>query len=556
MLARGDSTGVFQFESSGMRDALRQVKPTEFEDLIALVALYRPGPMAYIPTYAARKNGREHVSFADARLEAITGQTYAICIYQEQYMQIAKELAGFTPAEAETLRKAIGKKIHELMASLKDKFLEGCAENQVAPSVAQQLWKDMESSQDYSFNKAHAACYALIAYRTAWLKANHAKAYMAALISSVMNTKDRVPFYVNACRDMGIDVLPPDVNSSQQDFAVVGGVIHFGLNAVKNVGEAAAEAIVHARSAGGPFTSIWELTERVDPQVLNKRALESLVKCGALDSTGATRMGMLAALDAALGHGQRISADRLAGQASIFDGAFGEAEEAVDVQHPPIASTEFDERELLRLEKETLGLYVSEHPLERVRSELRRKTDCALGDIERRRDGEFVTVGGIVSGLKQVTTKRGEPDGLRDARRSDRKRRGRRLQLDVRIRARAARDGPDPRREGARRPQAGGRDEAGGERGERIRVGARPARGAAPDRRSPGAGRAHPRARVARRRLPGRRARLRRARDVTRRANARAGPAVPGEARGGLLRRGADAPRRGRDLVAVGREGR
>jgi len=409
MLARGDSSGVFQFESSGMRDALRQVKPTEFEDLIALVALYRPGPMGYIPTYASRKNGREQVSFADPRLEAITGQTYAICIYQEQYMQIAKELAGFSPAEAETLRKAIGKKIHELMASLKDKFLEGCAENDVASAVAQQLWKDMESSQDYSFNKAHAACYALIAYRTAWLKANHPKEYMAALISSVMNTKDRVPFYVNACRDMGIDVLPPDVNSSQQDFAVVEGVIHFGLNAVKNVGETAAEAIVRVRAEGGPYESIWELTERVDPQVLNKRALESLVKCGALDSTGASRMGMLAALDAALGHGQRTSADRLAGQASIFDGAFGDAEEAMETHHPPIATTEFDERELLRLEKETLGLYVSEHPLERVRAELRRKTDCALTDLERRRDGEFVTVGGIVSSLKQVTTKRGEP---------------------------------------------------------------------------------------------------------------------------------------------------
>jgi DNA polymerase-3 subunit alpha len=253
----------------------------------------------------------------------------------------------------------------------------------------------MESSQDYSFNKAHAACYALIAYRTAWLKANHPKEYMAALISSVMNTKDRVPFYVNACREMEIDVLPPDVNSSQQDFAVVG--------------ESAADAIVRVRSEGAPFESIWDLTERIDSQVLNKRALESLVKCGALDSTGATRMGMLAALEAALGHGQRVSADRLAGQASIFDGAFGEEERPLHVHHPPLASTEFDERELLRLEKEVLGIYVSEHPLERVRGELRRKTDCALNDLERRRDGEYVTVGGVVSGLKQVTTKRGEP---------------------------------------------------------------------------------------------------------------------------------------------------
>ncbi len=410
MLARGESTGVFQFESSGMREALRLVKPTEFEDLIALVALYRPGPMGYIPTYAARKHGKEQVAFADPRLEAITGGSYAICVYQEQYMEIAKQLGGFSPAEAETLRKAIGKKIHALMASLKDKFLEGCAENDVAAGVAQQLWKDMESSQDYSFNKAHAACYALIAYRTAWLKANHPREYMAALISSVMNTKDRVPFYVNACREMGIDVRPPDVNSSQHDFAIVDGTIHFGLNAVKNVGESAAESIVRARGEGGPFESIWELTERADPQTVNRRALESLVKCGALDSTGATRMGMLAVLDSALGLGSKHAADRLAGQASIFDGGFGEAEEAPgEKHHPAIPSGEFDERELLRLEKETLGLYVSEHPLEKVAGELRRKTDCTLADVERRRDGEIVVVGGIVAGLKQVTTKRGEP---------------------------------------------------------------------------------------------------------------------------------------------------
>ena len=410
MLARGESTGVFQFESSGMREALRQVKPTEFEDLIALVALYRPGPMGYIPTYAARKHGREPVSYADPRLEAITGLTYAICIYQEQYMRIAKELAGFSPAEAETLRKAIGKKIHSLMASLKDKFLEGCAENDVTPAVAQQLWKDMESSQDYSFNKAHAACYALIAYRTAWLKANHPREYMAALISSVMNTKDRVPLYVNACRELGIDVLPPDVNFSQTDFAVVEGKIRFGLNAVKNVGGPAADAIVRARAEGGPFTSIWEFTERADPQAVNKRALESLVKCGALDSVGATRLGMLAVLDQALAYGQKQAQDRLAGQASIFDdGGLGAAETLKERHHPTLPTQEFDERELLRLEKETLGLYVSEHPLERVRGELRRKTDCALSDVERRRDGEIVTVGGIVSGLKQVTTKRGDP---------------------------------------------------------------------------------------------------------------------------------------------------
>jgi DNA polymerase-3 subunit alpha len=266
----------------------------------------------------------------------------------------------------------------------------------------------MESSQDYSFNKAHAACYALIAYRTAWLKANHPREYMAALISSVMNTKDRVPFYVNACRELGIEVEPPDVNSSRQDFAIVDGKIRFGLNAVKNVGEAAADAIVRARAEGGPFASLWDFTERADPQVVNKRALESLVKCGALDSTGATRLGMLAVLDHAVAYGSKQAADRLAGQASIFD-AGPEEPAAAERHHPPIPAGEFDERELLGLEKETLGLYVSEHPLERVRDELRRRTDCALAELERRRDGEVVTVGGIVSALKQVTTKRGEP---------------------------------------------------------------------------------------------------------------------------------------------------
>jgi DNA polymerase III subunit alpha len=407
MLARGESIGVFQFESSGMREALRQVRPTEFEDLIALVALYRPGPMGYIPAYAKRKNGQEAVTFIDSRLEAITGVTHGICIYQEQYLEIAKQIAGFSPAEADDLRKAIGKKIHELMASLKEKFLEGCAQTGTTPSVANQLWKDMESSQDYSFNKSHAAGYALIAYRTAWLRANHPREYMAALISSVMNTKDRVPFYVSACHEMGIEVEPPDVNESDHDFAVVGGTIRFGLNAVKNVGDSSARAIVAARADGGPFTSIWDFTERVDPQFANKRALEALVRCGALDSTGDSRGGMIQVLEQAASWGGRMQADRLAGQGSIFD--LGGEEETRPQQHPPVPVVELDKNELLRMEKETLGVYVSEHPLQAIREQLRRKTDCGLAEAERRRDGEVVTVGGIVGAIKQLTTKKGEP---------------------------------------------------------------------------------------------------------------------------------------------------
>src|SRR6478609_584109 len=407
MLARGESIGVFQFEGSGMRDALRSVKPTVFEDLIALVALYRPGPMGYIPTYARRKNGQEPVAYPDERLKPITASTYGICIYQEQYMEIAKQLAGFSPAEADDLRKAIGKKIHALMASLKSKFLEGCAASGTAAGVAQQLWADMEQAQDYSFNKSHAACYALISYRTAWLRANHPREYMAALISSVMNTKDKVPFYVAACDELGIEVLPPDVNESQVDFAVVEGKIRFGLNAVKNVGEATCRAIVAAREEGGQFASIWDFTERVDPAVANKRALESLVSCGGLDSTGASRKGMLHVLEDALSYGQKQQQDRLLGQASIFD--LGDSPAASSRHHASVPTDEFEKADLLRLEKESLGLYVSEHPLSAIRDQLRRRTDCTLVELERRREGETVLAGGIVAGVRTTTTKKGEP---------------------------------------------------------------------------------------------------------------------------------------------------
>jgi DNA polymerase-3 subunit alpha len=408
MLARGDATGVFQFESSGMRDALRQVKPTVFEDLIALVALYRPGPMQYIPVYAKRKHDKEQVGFADERLKPITGSTYGICIYQEQYMEIAKDLAGFSPAEADDLRKAIGKKIHELMASLKEKFIAGCGANGVEAKVARRLWEDMEKAQDYSFNKSHAACYALIAYRTAWLKAHYPCQYMAALISSVMNTKDRVPFYVNACDEMGIEVLPPDVNFSQNDFAVIEEKIRFGLNAVKGVGEGAARAIVGAREEGGVFASVWDFVERIDAGCVNKRVLEALVKCGAFDSTGASRKGLIDALDQIVCWGQKRSADRMSGQSSIFDMGGDEGKQHPR-HHPEIASEEFEKPELLRIEKEVLGLYVSEHPLHAIREQLRRKTDCGLSELDRRRDGEVVIVGGIVGHVRQLTTKKGDP---------------------------------------------------------------------------------------------------------------------------------------------------
>nr|MBA2637048.1 DNA polymerase III subunit alpha [Solirubrobacterales bacterium] len=258
MLARGESIGVFQFESDGMRDALRKVRPTEFEDLVALVALYRPGAMRHIDTYARNKRDPGAVTYLDQRLRPITESTYSVILYQEQSMQIAKAIAGFSGPEADDLRKAIGKKNRAKMASLKERFVEGARSTGTSPQVVEQLWSVNESAADYSFNRSHAACYAMISYRTAWLRANHPAEYMAALISSVMSTKDKVPFFVSKCEEMGIEVLPPDVNESGHDFVVSGGNIRFGLDAVKNVGASAVDAVVDARGEGGRFRSIWD----------------------------------------------------------------------------------------------------------------------------------------------------------------------------------------------------------------------------------------------------------------------------------------------------------
>ena len=518
MLARGEAIGVFQFEGSGHARGAAAGQADELRGSDRPRRAVPAGPDALHPDYARRKNGKEPVTYPDERLKPITASTFGICIYQEQYMEIAKQIAGFSPAEADDLRKAIGKKIHSLMASLKNKFLEGCAASGTPAGVAQQLWADMEQAQDYSFNKSHAACYALIAYRTAWLRANHPREYMAALISSVMNTKDKVPFYVAACDELEIEVLPPDVNESQVDFAVVEGKIRFGLNAVKNVGEATCRAIVAAREEGGPFESIWDFTERVDPSVANKRSLESLVSSGALDSTGASRMGMLHVLEDALSYGQRQQQDRLLGQASIFD--LGDSPASSARHHATIPAGEFEKPELLRMEKESLGLYVSEHPLNAVRDQLRRRTDCTLVELERRREGEIVLAGGMVAGVAHDDDEEGRADGVRPARGRHRLGRGRRLQLDVRGRARAARRGRRPRRQGPRRPQAAGRDEAHRAGGHGVRGHAGAARGAAEGRR-PGApaGVIQELAGVVQQ-FPGRGARLRRSRHLVRREEA------------------------------------
>ncbi len=413
MLSRGDSIGVFQLESDGMRDALRRVRPTDFNDIVALVSLYRPGAMRFIDDYARGKRDPASVRYADPRLRPITESTYGCCIYQEQLMEIAKQMAGFSPAEADDLRKAVGKKKRDLMAQMKDKFLAGMEGSGTDRRVAQDLWSLMTAAADYSFNRSHAACYALIAYRTAYLRANYPAEYMAAVISSVMATKDKVPFFVNRCEEMGIEVLPPDVNSSDHGFVVSGKSIRFGLDAVKNVGHAAVEAIIAARERGGPFASIWDFCERVDARTVNKRAVECLIKCGALDSTGDTRRGMLDVLSSALASASKSQEDARNGQGSIFDLGEGPAAggpvagDGLGAHRPAVSSEEFDQRELLRLEKETLGTFLSAHPLSDVRDALRERVDCSLAEVTSKEDGSWVTIGGIVSECKRVRTRSG-----------------------------------------------------------------------------------------------------------------------------------------------------
>ncbi len=414
MLARGDSIGVFQFESEGMQEALRKVRPTEFDDLVALVALYRPGAMDQIPAYARGKRDPESVSVPDQRLEPIVGSTYGVILYQEQAMQIAKSLAGFSGAKADDLRKAIGKKKREEMAKLEPEFRQGCAAAGIDPRVVDWLWATNEKSADYSFNKSHAACYALIAYRTAWLKANHPAEYMAALISSVMDTKDKVPFFAARCDDMGIAILPPDVNVSDHEFVVDRGDIRFGLDAVKGVGYQAVEAIKAAR-AESSFESLWDFCSRVDSRLVNKRAIEALIKCGAFGSTGATRKGMLSVLEQAQSAGQQSQLDAQIGQGSIFDmadlggPAEGPSPTAFQPSHPPIPAEEFDQRELLAVEKEAIGLFISLHPLKEVREALREQVDGSLVEVAGMRDGEWVTAGGIITQAKKIRTKKGDP---------------------------------------------------------------------------------------------------------------------------------------------------
>ena len=411
MLRKGDSAGVFQLEGGPMRALMRSLAPTCFEDVAALVALYRPGPMAanMHNDYADRKNGRKPVEYFHPDAEELLADTYGLMIYQESVMRVAQKFAGYSLAEADNLRKAAGKKVREIMAKEREKFVEGCARTGYGREIGTKLFDIIEPFADYAFNKSHSAGYGLVSYQTAWLKANHPVEYMAALLTSVKTNKDRLPLYLHSCRTMGITVLQPDVNDSELDFspAAPGGdgtpqAIRFVLSAVRNVGDQVVAEIVDARKRGGAYTDFADFCKKVDASVLNRRTIESLIKAGAFESLGHPRKGLLLAFEPIVEEALATKRAEAEGQFSLFGDDGGEA--AVLGEAPPIPAAEFERKEKLAAEREMLGLYVSDHPLfglERLLDEL---STTAIGQIAQGTATTLgtVTLAGILTGSDAV----------------------------------------------------------------------------------------------------------------------------------------------------------
>lgn len=403
LLSRAQTYGVFQLESDGMRRYLRELKPKRFEDIVAMVSLYRPGPMQFIDTFIRRKHGKEQVSYAHPKVEEALKETYGVIVYQEQVMQISKDLAGFTGGEADTLRKAMGKKIATLMAQMRQKFIDGVVASGEPPELGERLFGQFEEFAQYGFNKAHAACYALIAYQTAYLKAHYPSAFMAALMTSEQENLDKLTTAINDAENLGIKVLPPDVNESYADFAVSSDKrnLRFGLKAIKHVGRNTVEAVIKGRKADGRFTSLTDFLSRMSEGCLNRKSLESLIKAGALDSL-ADRGQMLAGLETLTRFAAVRATAARAGQTSLFG---GETMPDETVALPP--SGEVDPRQKLDWERELLGMYVSEHPLGALSHLM--KDFPPLSDISRAEDSQPVTVGGLLVISKKITTRAGDP---------------------------------------------------------------------------------------------------------------------------------------------------
>ena len=408
LFQRGDTTGVFQLESAGMKRYLRGLKPTTFEDIIAMVALYRPGPMQFIDSFIRRKHGEEEITYLHSGMKNSLKNTYGILVYQEQFMQISKEWCGFTGGQADTLRKAVGKKKIDLMKKVKPEFVEGAVKvGGATKEIAETFWTQLEEFANYCFNKSHAACYGLIAYWTAYLKAHYPDAFMAALMTSDHDDTDRLAIEITECKHMGISVLSPDINESFVEFAVVPNEnkIRFGMSAVKGVGVGAVEEVLRARE-DGPFTSVEDFARRVSTSKFNRKAWESLIKSGAFDDMG-DRSDLLFNLDSITSFASKLQKEAASGQTNLF-GMLG-GDDAASVQstlHLQKAPVKHDDKERLMWERELLGLYISAHPLDRYETYLSEQTQ-PLTQLVPEYDGRMMTVGGIISTVRTIVTKSG-----------------------------------------------------------------------------------------------------------------------------------------------------
>ncbi len=410
LLGRGETVGIFQFESQGMQDNLRKLKPEGIDDLIAMNALYRPGPMDAIPTYILRKHGKEKVEYQHPMLEPVLKITYGVITYQEQVMRIAQEMGGFTLGQADILRKAMGKKDAEKMEAMRIKFLEGAKKRDVEEKTAREIFDRMAKFAEYGFNKAHATVYAHVAYQSAFLKANYPVEFMTATLSSVVNDQDDLLVIKNEAERMGIRILPPDVNASEPECSIDGDAIRLGLGAIKNVGKAA-DALLAARAEKKRFESLFDLCTAVDLHLVNKKCLESLVYAGALDSLRGTRAQLFISIDRAIEYGDRVQKDRKSGQTSLFDiGGSGSAMK--QIAEPQLSDVEpWQYAELLAHEKDALNFYVSGHPLDRFQDEIRGFADVTLraDALERLKEGRSITVGGLVTTVKLHMQRDGRP---------------------------------------------------------------------------------------------------------------------------------------------------
>lgn len=410
LFARGDTVGIFQFESQGMTEYMKQLRPTSIEDLIAMNALYRPGPMDFIASYIARKHGREEVDYYHRDLKPILQSTYGVIVYQEQVMQIAQVLAGFSMGKADSVRRIMAKKKPEELDKLKPEWIAGVVGQGYSEQLAQQIFDILVPFSNYAFNKSHSAAYSILAYQTAYIKAHYPVEFMAAALSSEMANTDRIAVLINACKDMGIEVLPPDVNESEAEFLIRGSSIRFGLAAVKNVGYGAIESIVQARREHGAFKTLLDLCRHVDLRLVNKKVLESLVMSGACDSLAGYRSQKFEAIEEALRLASKIQDKEKSDQVDIFGQSAGSSDvfgTAIQLHLPEIPS--WTRAEELAREKELMGFYASGHPLDKSRFEIEALGTYQPGEKSQPRDGAEIRIGGMISEIRQITDKKGQP---------------------------------------------------------------------------------------------------------------------------------------------------